>query len=391
MSTFSVLGLQSIPGGILTLWNLLSLMGLTLYILYRSRLEYFTLKYISILILLLCSVLATVIASVFAGGTYPGYAIGQIISLIYVGIFMVILGKMKIAPQAMNKFNNYYVFFAIFACVINMAKNYASINPSFLTVSDPYELSLSSFFTNRNTFGFILALAIIIIIGNWDKLVGYKVKIAKLTGLFILALNLILSLSRGALLFTAIFLILYILFTKSITAQVKALVLLALVLGTIYLLLGPLFVLNTVVRPETGLTHRDVVQNLGAGYFRSHNILFGSGPDAPFSFIKSPYGYTSFHSSYITLLVTGGITLLASYILLYLLAFRNIIKIRRANRQLGSFLLATLIAFLAYSIIETNNLLSFEVNSFIITMYLLFLPIYVRNYYSELLSKKARL
>jgi O-antigen ligase len=148
-------------------------------------------------------------------------------------------------------------------------------------------------------------------------------------------------------------------------------------------MLGVSFVDDNLIRAEAGTTGREVLQDYGISYFKENNMIVGSGVELPSQSLDAKYNFRSFHSTYITILAEGGILLMTAYTAIILATFSNMVRLFKKNREYGAFFIALLIAYLAYGLVESNILLRFDNNSFLITVYLVFIPAYLVNYYTR--------
>jgi O-antigen ligase len=385
LNILTVFGLQeTMPNGIIQIWNILWFLILAGTMLYVSKFRYISTKYLPLIALFLISTFLTIWNSVVGTGNLSVLAnSSQILPPIFMILFLVLLGKERLSLLDVRKFNVYIISFAVFCSVYNLISNYAFIANEWLNVADPYESVLSSFYLNRNTFGFLLSFAIAAVILNLITESPKKNRLLYISTLLLLMTNLILTLSRGAILMTIIFFIIFTILRKGVAGIFKAVVVLAILAFAVFSLLGSDFVNVNLIRKETGTTGRDALQSYGVEYFQANNLLTGSGVGIAGSALFSDYGYSSFHSAYVTVLVDGGILYMITYIFILLVAFSNMKKIHRKNTEYGSFFMALFIAYVAYGFFEANILFRFDPNSILATFYLFLLPLYLANYLTE--------
>jgi len=381
-SLIFILGLQGEQYANQTfMWELASLVLLLFYFLFRGRhLGKLNTKYIYVLTLYSIVQLLIMVNVAIQNGVVSLSMGSQLASLIYLFIFFAILGKFALSPRSLEHLNLSYIVFVIFACIYNFIKNYADIT-SFLTMQNPYEFMFSSFFDNRNTFGFMVGFAIVLLVVNWSMSFAPRIKLFYAASLIILTVSLLLSMSRGALVFVCVSLFVYVIASRGLVGVIKLVMLLALASTAALTVLGFDFISDNIIRSGYGSTGRDSIQEFGLNYFINHSVYLGSGFSLPTDALFAKYGYTSFHNSYITLLVTGGVTQLVLYLFMFFLAARDMLVVLRHNRRAGSLLVAVLIAYLVYSFIESTLPLRLGVASFVVSLYVLFLPVYLCNFY----------
>ena len=147
--------------------------------------------------------------------------------------------------------------------------------------------------------------------------------------------------------------------------------------------IGPDFITDNLIRADYGTTGRSEVQEFGLQYYMSNDIFVGSGFSAPASKLSDEFGFDSFHNVYITILTSGGLLLLSFYIILIALSLRNMRLIYNHNKRIAAALMAFLGAYLVYGLTESTLLLQSGSVRFILTLYIIFLPMYLANYYAS--------
>jgi len=254
----------------------------------------------------------------------------------------------------------------------NIYINYGGII-SFSSINNGYAINFKGFFYNRNVFGFMMASGIAFATYLWtiDRQKRY------LYSVIVLSVSLIATLSRGSLLFTALFLFIF----TYMRAKSKLSVLI-LVAGIFAIVLPPLaaqpFVKNNIIRAENTDTGRSALRSTGLNYFLHNNPAFGAGQQA-IDKLEADYGHSSYHNLYIESLATQGIIGL-SLVLLGIGFSGNRIKIiKKKYLNLGSFLQAFLYAYIVYAFFEALSFFYSTPNSILVTYVVLLFPMLLAN------------
>lgn len=372
------------------LWEVVSLVIISIYFLFKNR--YFTNinpKLIWVFSAYFISQALITGGMAIGGENVLAFSIGtQLVPLIYLFVFLIVLGDFKLSPNGLSKLNLCFIFFGLFAAIYNIVINFANLS-DFLSIQNSYDVMFSAFFSNRNTFGFVIAFSIMLLVMNWRAGMDVRWRIFYSSSLVILIASLILSMSRGSMVMLAVFLVLYfILYRGWIGLSRMIFILILLIIGVVGIV-GVDFIIDNVIRPDYGSSGRDGIQEFGLTYFFSHNIFLGSGYTAPIDAVFDKFGYTSFHSVYVTILATGGLLLALFYSILIFFALKQIKKIRPQDKKIGSFFKAILFAYLIYAFIESVLPLRLGVASLVISLYVLFLPVYVVNFHKSDNNRKT--
>lgn len=381
------LGVDSEHSSILLLWELASLvlllgLGLTIY---RSSIKMKTWQ----ISLFAAYIVTQILISTTYTVTHDNLTfsiVNQLMGAAYLFIFFGVYGGLKFSPQSFYRLNKVVISFVIFACLYNLVVNFESII-EFLTISSPYEQDIKSFFSNRNTFSYVLASGVMLAIVNIDLARKWAEtrsrNFAYYAIIAFLLCNMLLTLSRGGLLLIATFSLIYFILSRGvIRGAIKVAITTAMLVATVLLVAGSTFVEKNLIRTDYGSTGRDDIHSYGVNYFLSHNIFTGSGYVDPSLAVYNYSGYESFHNGYITALVSGGLLLFIFYAVLFFYTLRNMLYVYHKEKYIGAMFLAFLIAFSAYNFIESFMLLQKgSTEGTIFRLYLLFIPLYVAQYF----------
>ncbi len=298
-------------------------------------------------------------------------------------VFFALIGKTKFSPKNFLYFNNLVIIFALIACAYNLIINFNDIL-LIKNLENPYQYTFSSFFENRNQFGLMLTLSLLLLFTNWMSDTKRKNKIIYIVPFTILAFNLLLTLSRGAYAFLIIFFVAYFVISRGFIGLIKIILLIVLFSTLITAIFGTNFVRENIIRESRGTSGRSEVHDYGVRYYLMNDLVFGSGFSAPAETLKTKYEVAHFHSTYLTLLITGGAIQMLFYFLFLLFSISNIMKLRKYNKNFFVYALSLLVSYLSYSLMETLLPFQLSPNNFLLNVILFIIPLYVLNYYVSL-------
>lgn len=357
-------------------WQLVSISlvfgtGLIVMLLQRTL----TARYFIFLIPLILSAFLTLLITIQNIGVSK--VLSALIPLLLVVMFYLVCGNTNLNPDKFNKLCLYFVFFVTFASIYNILINASSI-ANLTSATGPYEYNLQSFFENRNAFALLIAVGISLTV--YLKSINYFSKLKFAVIIALLLGNLVMTFSRGGILFSAIsVLFFYIFYGRFKNFFLYLIITIAILLFSLSYF-GSSFIQDNIIRSDSGLTHRDTIQQDSIEYFLSHDTLLGSGESVR-TYLKDDYNVTSTHNTYLDILLTGGILKVVAYISLYAIVISRIKMVKRYNREAGSLLMALLITFLIYGTVETATPFLLSPTSAAITVFLFVVPIYMHNYY----------
>jgi hypothetical protein len=358
---------------------MVSLACLVIYILYANRRTELRTNHL----LLFLSYVAIELAIVIHGYTSGSSAVfdpkEQIIPIIYLATFLVMLGNYKISMAGLRKINALFILIMVFAALYNIVMNIGDIT-SFLDITNSYEVSFSSFYDNRNTFGFFMGFASIITIFNLKSEKVKSKRIIYILCLILFILSLLLTLSRAPLVMLILFFVIYIIRTIDMKSIFKLTIILSICILALLHFVGGEFISDNLIRSEAGSTGRDGIFDYGKSIYLSNNLFIGSGYDTPFTHLEADLKHSTFHNAYLTTLITGGIAKFTLYIIILITSLATALKLRRYNKDLGMFFIALLIGYAVYGLFESSFLLQSTPGSFVMTLYLLFISVYMLNY-----------
>ncbi|WP_297637047.1 O-antigen ligase family protein [uncultured Clostridium sp.] len=300
--------------------------------------------------------------------------VSLIITTLYISIFLMFYNGAQIDDQGIEKIAKVQISVMLWACIYNLIKNYKYIGASLISNST-YEYEFSSFFTNRNTFSFFIVIGIVSI---------YLLKERNRIILIFFMINLILTNSRGGIFSVIIFMIIrsILINKKNIVKELGKIILIVVIIILGLKILGlESYVVEKIVRAESGVTSRDDIWKIGIDSWKNGSLFWGIGETYAKNILTNITGNSSFHNTYISLLLYGGVTLFLFWVLLIKKAFKESLKVIKYNISIGSTLVAFIIAYLAYSCIETNMLFGTSAINVATTIILVIIPHYYLNNY----------
>lgn len=294
-------------------------------------------------------------------------------------LFFSLPKNIYLKKDILSKFYFYMIIFGLIACGYNIIINFNYI-VNFFSISSSYELALKSFFSNRNQFGSFLFIELTLVETYRKKTKMNKNILLTISLIFII--NLILTMSRGALLATVVF-YMYVFFMnkgkytlKFLSGIVVSSFLLMILRSQNFLFT---FVRNMIIRPESGTTGRSDIWSIGLSVLVENNIFTGLGLNTALREAKSKgLLLEQFHSFYIEVLLSGGIFELMFvfgtiiFVILY-------VKKSTLVRQEKSIIYGRLIGFLSLGFFESVGLFSIGYVDIFFSIFLITLPILVVN------------
>ena len=230
-----------------------------------------------------------------------------IIKIVNIVFFMCVIPKLEIEPEDLKTFYSKIFIIGIISCFYNILINYRLIL-SFTSIVNSYEVNLSSFFANRNTYGMFLFISIFC--GFY--LVEYNKSNKKYyLGIGLLLFNLLLTMSRGSIIATVLFIFFNNYFnSKSSLKKTLSFFVIILVVcfaGAIFLKYNPYYnemISRLFIRSNLGATGRGDLWQAGYRIAKNANIFNGVGFYTGLSLTN---GYNQFHSFFIDNLVDTGL------------------------------------------------------------------------------------
>lgn len=253
-----------------------------------------------------------------------------------------------------------------------------------LTLSSAYSNELSSFFLSNHEY------ALYLLIGSQACIFCYQFyskEGKKKSSIYVIALlafisNLILTYSRTALLGLAVMLIVYILVEKN--SRIKTYFIIGIVLGALVLVYSPdlqNFVFHIVLKDRND-AGRLVMWEYGLDIFKDSTFfeqIIGRNSENIHSSLRTLFSHGSFHNAYIQVLLQYGVIGLMFFIGVMLSSVLNALSVLRYNRFCGAMFLAMTISAAAYMFSNTTLILQSNIDSYMLTIFVIVLPFHVKN------------
>lgn len=360
-------------GIILKVFLTIVVLSYILFWVIKQQLEINIIEILLGIILLLIQIFSNWIFSYLDAGITLEGMVNISISFLYYVLFMSLLSLEKVGKKGILIFGDFYNFFLLYACIVNIILNYQNILDLNI-MSSSYEYNFSSFFTNRNTFALFLLIGVMLTL--------YSMSVRSITFdkiiFLIIILNLLLTFSRTALLGSLVFISLFYILNirKHIFRKIILLIFFLVIIFTISSITGfNSFFLNNIIRLEVGTTGRTAIWKEVLEVINSNNIFFGVG--------QSIAKYYTIHNTLLTILAYGGILLVIFYIFLFIGIIRIDVKIYKRDKQLGALFISSLITFFVIS--NTETIIPFLSNALntIYTILIVLMPRYCINMLSE--------
>lgn len=289
-------------------------------------------------------------------------------------LFYFVLDHFRIPKEELEYFLRRVYFVIIASAVYNIVINFDEIFKVFSPKGNTYDTNNSSFFGNRNTFSAYLFLGIII--GSLIKRLNSKNNGIILFCNVFLVFNLLLTMSRTALLGTVVFLILVFTFTKKISMTQKAILVLLLFVGLMIIKSTVLwtFVTDKLVRKKMGNTGRTEIWLKSISINRNiFEKIFGVGYGARAQKLIAVIKRANSHNTYITFYNLGGLFFLNLMVCLMLKSILRAIKI--GENEIKLLIISSQVSIAICMVFDNYNFLGTTADSQIMLFLFGSLPI----------------
>ncbi|WP_438477771.1 O-antigen ligase family protein [Streptococcus pluranimalium] len=265
-----------------------------------------------------------------------------------------------------------FIILAIIACIYNLIANRSNFS-QLVTINSSYEVNFKSFFGNRNQFGGFLFLSNI-------ALVYYNYVSERLEKLFIpcsfimININLLLTMSRSALLATGIFYFLLLLYFVS-KLSLKANIIFLINVILLFFIMRSQVVVNIInkyfIRADVGDSGRFDIWQQGINIFLSNNIILGSGSNAAIQIAHyQGVKVNQFHNFFIETLLDGGLVNLSLMLLTILFVLFTTLK--RMPSELKELKLIYTFSLISLTVLLTVESVNFFGLGLVDTLYGIF-------------------
>lgn len=257
--------------------------------------------------LILCVPLVN--SALYLNSVHPLDLLSAPVKLIYFFIFFVLFsGSNKLKE---DKHDFYFYFTIISTCILIGSLAFSMSQISIISsVTTSYELNIKGVFANRNQLGFFAFLTLCSAFLTRSN-IGVK-WIIFLSALSVFAV--FVSMSRGAIISSLIFLSITFFTSKTVTFKNKLYMVLAIAFISLLLVIifdGYIYFnrLNVLfIRTESGLSGRSEIWNIAFELLKDTNVLLGVGFYQSVEMGKSiGLSVGEYHNAYLDLLFSGGI------------------------------------------------------------------------------------
>lgn len=298
-------------------------------------------------------------------------------------LLIVLMFSANMEKSKINKVFKFIFYLGIIACIYNMIL-YSNEIMGLAKLQSSYSVNIKSFFANRNQYAQFLVIAAIAsyFIIKEDNKMKYKI------GLILILLNIMITMSRTAILAIGSFFIINFMENRNIKQNITyVLIGISVILITIFTIykINPnvlntfnrLFVRSDNLEGASGRTAIwketvDVVDLnflLGIGRFKGIDLLNLKALD-----------FTQFHNIFLESYVSGGILEVMILIYLLLSLFINLIKNDRIDKYRKRIYIASLISFIIIGMFESCNRFSIGYVDTMFTIFFITLPILELNF-----------
>lgn len=357
------------------------LSGFTVFLLLQHHIYHFKFEFkIISIIIFFCinNMIAFFHSSTLVSIPFTAYISVAVISTITI-ILLNIYAKLIVDINNILLFPRYYILLISSSCLYSIITEYNNILSIFSGVS-AYSVDISSFFENKNTFGVFLFCGII---ANTYLNIFQRKKMYNYLNIIFLIFLLLIG-SKTALISSLVFLVLYWMFRegKKRAFYLRFIASLS-ILMTVY---NNLFIsnhLNTNSVYFESYLARDNLAKAVLNIVDNWSFIFGYGEDVTNIIMKSQGINPYFHNSFLSIFVTGGIVKVLIYILLFIWSLKKYTTLKKYNRQVYLVANFSLISYFIYSFGEAFVLFDTTAISFLLSVYVIIIPILILNYYKN--------
>jgi len=252
------------------------------------------------------------------------------------------------------------------------------------TIGSSYSNELTSFFISNHEYALYLLIGFQSCLLCYHFLSGAKslVKNRYIILSLLFLVNMILTFSRTAILGVCVLLITYILISNN--NKVKRLAL-SLMLTTVILFIISKdfneFMLKIVLKGNND-AGRFSMWNFGLNIYKDSSLLQKLTGQGSAKITQALFYYSnhkSFHNAYIQVLLQFGLIGFLFFIYVIISSIINGIKLTHKDKFLSAMFISTSISTIAYMFTNTTLIMQSSIDSYILTMFSIILPIYVKN------------
>ncbi|WP_045518843.1 O-antigen ligase family protein [Neobacillus niacini] len=284
----------------------------------------------------------------------------------------------------LKRIHIYVLIFAVLFSIYNIVENYSYLS-SISSFEARYLINFSSYFTNVNGFGLFLFLSLIA--GTYalvdeirfKRKPNFKTAIILIAILFI-AMNLVLTFSRTAILSSIIF---FVIFTTLKNRRIHGMFIILALLGASYFIIQidgiSRFIDEYIIKADQGISGRDLIWYYGLQLL-SDKPLFGYGTMYGSSLIEEYAGVSGYHNMFLQAAIDGGLFWFVFTCVFILYSLKIAIQVYKGNSKYGALAIASIVSIFAYGMFEGEKLFGFGLFSNMLTTYGIVLPLVLRKH-----------
>lgn len=291
-------------------------------------------------------------------------------------LFFTIPLSINLNKKDMVYFLKLIITFSLISCIYNVLINYSDIKHLGM-LTNSYDAAFQSFFSNRNQYGAFLFISITVL----DLLrTEFNNTLYFYCIYGVIVTNLLLTMSRGAILATVVYMAIYFILKfkkKKDWYRLTAINLFLLTLINIPYVTN--IISKYIIRPENGSTGRSRLWGLGYSIFKENNVFTGVGLQTSINIAKTlGMERDEFHNFYLEVLLGGGILELLFLLLIFI--FILILSTKRiSNRMVSANIIARLLGFLSLGLVESIGLFSMGYVDVFFSIFIVTIPILYAN------------
>jgi len=307
--------------------------------------------------------------------------LSQLITIVFmmmeVVIFLIFLFRETCRLSMIEKFCSSLVIVAIVMSFYNMIFNFDTFIYTFSGGGGSYGHECASFLYSNHEFALYLSVSILSLFWSFFRKKTSVLKFAVI--LTILALNLLSTYSRTAILGLIIALSILIFFYD------KKIFIYFLIIGIIALIviLNNEFLYKLVFKQVLKGTFENegVLDEERAGMYVHEMNAFLNGTWFQKIFGQGYAGASKYggHDAYLIVLLTGGVCMMAFFLFIIAFGFYHAYQVLRRDKLLGAFLIGFIVFALLYMFAQTPILFYSSMDSFFVTMIAVMIPFYTSN------------
>ena len=279
----------------------------------------------------------------------------------------------QVTVEDILEFYQIYAFFMLVACLYNMV-----LHPTALLYFRSLNLYggeyISSFFDNKNTFGFFLIFGTLaaLILRYYTKQLRWVVLIT------VFILNELMAMCRTAIVLSSVLLVIsFLISANGITlGRVMAVGVVVLALVGVALWFASIrdYIFGTLFASTDSLETRQGYIESMKGLLHGVHLVFGYGRTQSAELALIYTGNHYYHNSYLSVLISNGLVGLGLLLSVMLASVFKAIQVFRVDRATGWICILSCVVYLVYAYVEAAILFTTPVIAMVATVFAVSLP-----------------